>query len=407
MGSAETTAGVNSRRLAELLAREGAEFDARHPRSRQAWQQAMASLIGGVPMTWMLKSAGGYPVMLETAQGAAITDADGQSYVDFCLGDTGAMAGHSPQPVVDAVTDRFARRGGAATMLPTEDAAAVGRELATRFGVERWSFTLTATDANRWVIRLARQLTGRPKVLVFNYCYHGSVDESFVVLAGGRAVARPGNVGAGVDPTTTTKVVEFNDLPALEAALSTRDVACVLMEPALTNIGIVPPEPGFLDGVRAATRATGTLLVNDETHTFCLGPGGATAAWDLEPDAVTIGKAIAGGIPIGAYGLRAELADRVLHDPDADIVDTGGVGGTLAGNPLSLAAARATLESVLTADAFAEMAKLAERFRAGVADAIEHHALPWSVTRLGAPRRIPLHRAATSKWRRLSRCCGR
>ena len=376
---------IDRARLRTLLETERIAFGHAHSRSRQAWADAGASLLGGVPMTWMLKAAGGFPLFLDDARGARIRDLDGTEYVDFCLGDTGAMAGHSPAPVVAAVHRRLAELGGATAMLPTEDAAWVGAELTRRFGVERWSFALSATDANRWVVRMARHVTRRPKILVFSWCYHGSVDETFVVLdADGRPRSRAGNVGAPVDTVTTTRVVEFNDLAALERELAHEDVACVLMEPALTNIGIVLPEPGFLDGVRALTREHGTLLVNDETHTLSAGWGGATRAWNLQPDVVTIGKAIGGGVPIGAYGLSAELADRLLSDRDADLVDTGGVGGTLAGNALSLAAARATLADVLTEAAFADMTARAQRFAAGVEDAIARHGLPWSVTRLGA-----------------------
>ncbi|MFF9623572.1 transaminase [Streptomyces griseosporeus] len=371
-------------RLHRLLTRESAEAERRNPRSRAAYEGA-GNLFGRVPMTWMNKTAGAFPRYLATARGARVTDIDGHEYIDFCLGDTGAMAGHSPAAVTEAVQRRFADLGGATAMLPTEDAAWVGAELTRRFGPTHWSFALTATDANRWAIRLARAATGRPKILVNSYCYHGSVDESLIVVGpDGRGTARPGNVGAPCDVTLTSRVAEFNDLEQLERELAHGDVAAVLMEPALTNIGIVLPEPGYLAGVRALTRQYGTLLVNDETHTLSAGPGGCTAAWDLEPDVVTVGKAIGGGIPAGAYGLSADLAARLLDRPDLDLVDMGGVGGTLAGNALSVAAMRATLEHVLTDEAFARMSKLSERFEAGVRAGLDAHGLPWSVSRLGA-----------------------
>jgi len=295
------------------------------------------------------------------------------------------MAGHSPVPTVVAVRRRLEELGGATVMMPTEDAAWVGAELARRFGLPYWSFSLTATDANRWAIRLARMVTGRQKILVNSWCYHGSVDEVLIVVGpDGRPEVREGNVGAPVDVRLTTRVVEFNDVEGLERELSYGDVACVLMEPALTNIGIVLPEEGYLKAVRELTRATGTLLINDETHTFSAGPGGMTAAHGLEPDVVTLGKAMAGGIPIGAYGLSADVADRVSARDDVDLIDTGGVGGTLAGNALSMAAARATLSEVLTPEAFTRMTALATRFTAGVQGVIEEFELPWSVVQLGA-----------------------
>jgi glutamate-1-semialdehyde 2,1-aminomutase len=373
---------VDRSRLTALLTSEREDFARRNPRSAAAYQAARPHLLGGVPMTWMNLAAGGFPLFLEHAGGARVTDLDGHEYVDFALGDTGAMAGHSPPATVEAIARQSAR--GITAMMPTEDAAWVGEELARRFGPPQWSFTLTATDANRWAIRLARQVTRRPKVLVNAWCYHGSVDESFALRDGDRVVARPGNTGPPVDLAQTTRVAEFNDAEQLERELANEDVAVVLMEPALTNIGIVLPEPGYLDAVRSLTREYGTLLIDDETHTFSAGPGGATRAWNLDPDIVTIGKAIAGGVPSGAFGISAELAERIASDRDADLVDTGGVGGTLAGNALSLAATRATLEHVLTDEAFAGMIDLATRFTAGVQEAIDAHGLPWSVAQIGA-----------------------
>ncbi|MFF3460731.1 transaminase [Streptomyces sp. NPDC002730] len=371
-------------RLRRLLDSEVEESARRNPRSQAAYERA-GHLFGRVPMTWMNKTAGAFPLYLDGACGARVSDIDGHEYIDFCLGDTGAMAGHSPAPVVGAVERRYRDQGGATAMLPTEDAEWVGAELARRFGLPRWSFSLTATDANRWAVRLARAVTGRQKILFNSYCYHGSVDESLIVVGeDGRGAGRPGNVGAPCDVSLTSRVAEFNDLAGLERELAEGDVAAVLMEPALTNIGIVLPEPGYLEGVRELTRRHGVLLINDETHTFSTGPGGCTSAWDLEPDMLTIGKAIGGGIPAGGYGLSAELADRLHGRDDLDLVDMGGVGGTLAGNALSVAAMRATLEHVLTDDAFAHMSALSERFEEGVRKGIDSYALPWSVSRLGA-----------------------
>jgi glutamate-1-semialdehyde 2,1-aminomutase len=359
-----------------MIEREREEFARRHRRSRELHERAGGSLLAGVPMSWMTMWAGGHPVYLDSAKGARLVDVDGNEYADFCLGDTGAMAGHSPDPVMRAIREQ----AGLTTMLPTEDAAWVGEELTRRFGLPYWQFSLTATDANRWLLRMCRQVTGRPRVAVFNWCYHGSVDEAFVTLDG----SREGNVGPMVDPAETTRVAEFNEVDSVEAALAHRDVACLLMEPALTNIGIVLPEPGFLDAVRELCMRHGTLLIIDETHTFSAGPGGCTAAWGLEPDAISLGKSIAGGVPIGAYGVSAELAERIAAEEEADYEDTGGVGGTLAGNALSLAAARATLGEVLTPDAFERMSALRERFVTGVEAALERHSVPWSIVSLGA-----------------------
>ena len=380
---------IHTSRVAGVHAAELEVFAREHPRSRELFERARGSLVGGVPTTWMAKWVGGHQVYAAAAHGARIEDVDGNAYVDFSLGDTAAMAGHSPPATVAAVQRRFGEQGGATLMLPTEDAAWVGEELTRRFGVAQWSFALTATDANRWALRLCREITRRPYVLVFNYCYHGSVDETFVTLDGARTRSREGNVGPAVDPTLTTRVCEFNDLGAVERLLADGQVACVLAEPALTNIGIVLPEPGFHDGLRAACERTGTLLIIDETHTISAGPGGCTAAWGLSPDVVTIGKAIAGGIPIGAYGLSAELGARVEELDAADLVDVGGVGGTLAGNALSLAAARATLGEVLTEEAFEAMMVLCDRFVAGVRTVLEERGVPWSIAQLGA--RAELH----------------
>jgi len=375
---------IDRDRLGALLRRERAAFAERNPRSAAEYDRA-GHLFGRVPMTWMNKKAAGFPLYLATARGATVTDVDGHEYIDFCLGDTAAMAGHSPEPVVAAVRERFDTLGGACAMLPTADAAWVGEELTRRFGVSRWSFALTATDANRWAIRLLRAVTGRPKILFNSYCYHGSVDESLIVLdSQGRPVSRDGNVGAPVDVTETSRVAEYNDLAGLERELAQGDVAAVIMEPALTNIGIVLPEPGYLEGVRELTRTYGTYLVNDETHTFSAGPGGATGAWGLQPDVVTIGKAIGGGIPAAAYGLSEEFAQKVENTKNLDLVDMGGVGGTLAGNALSIAATRATLEHVLTKSSFDRMSEMSARFARDVQRVVDAYDLPWSVTQLGA-----------------------
>jgi glutamate-1-semialdehyde 2,1-aminomutase len=377
------TARLDRARLAGLMAGELARFAADHPRSEALHERARASLLDGVPMPWMVKWAGPFPLYVEAAVGAHFSCVDGHDYVDFCLGDTGAMAGHGPAPTIAAV-ERQLRRG-VTHMLPTEDAAWVGEELTRRFGVGSWQFALSASDANRWSLRLARHISGRSKVVVHDHCYHGSVDEAIAQLdAAGRVVPVRGSVGPQVDVAQTTRVVEFNDVDGLAAALADGDVAAVLFEPALTNIGIVLPEPGYLDAVRDITSKTGTLLIIDETHTICAGPGGATGAWGLEPDVLVIGKTIGGGIPSAAYGFSAEVAGRIRGSTAVADSDVGGVGGTLAGYALSLAATRATLEEVLTTEAFERMIPLAERWEAGVNGVIAAARVPWHVTRLGA-----------------------
>jgi glutamate-1-semialdehyde 2,1-aminomutase len=367
--------------LKEALANEEQRFIVEHPRSRELFERAKASLLDGVPMNWMVKWAGAFPIFVTEASGAHFTDVDGRRYLDFCLGDTGAMTGHAPAASVEAIVERVRR--GVTFMLPTEDAIWVGEELQRRFGLRYWQFTLTATDANRFALRLARQITGRRLVLVFNGCYHGTVDEAFVTLRDGVAGPRWGNIGPAVDPATTTRVVEFNDLPALEAALARGDVACVLAEPVMTNIGIIHPDPGYHDALRAITRRTGALLIIDETHTLCAGPGGYTRAHALQPDMITFGKPVGSGIPGAAYGFSESVAERIRAQADQMDPDAGGIGGTLAGNALSLAAMRATLERVLTPEAYARTIPLAERFEAGVQSVIAQKQLPWIVKRLG------------------------
>jgi glutamate-1-semialdehyde 2,1-aminomutase len=369
--------------LSSLIEEERKRFARDHQQSASLFEAASRNLLAGVPMTWMAKWPGGHPIFAEQATGARITDVDGNTYVDLCLGDTGAMAGHGPEATNAAITGRYRR--GATLMLPTEDSIWAAGELERRFGLPLWQLTLSATDANRFAIRFARQITGRPKILVFSYCYHGTVDETFVVVGPeGRAVTREGNVGPPVDPAETTAVVEFNDTDALERTLRGEQIACVLTEPALTNIGIVLPQPGFHEALRELTRETGTLLVIDETHTFSAGPGGYTAAHGLDPDMLTIGKAIAGGVPAGAFGMSHEVGERAMTQTDADYEDVGGVGGTLAGNALSAAAIRATLEDVLTPVAFERMLELAGRFTQGVQKTIDRYGLPWHVVQLGA-----------------------
>jgi len=378
---------VNRERISELAEAEQKRFLSSHPRSRALFERARSSLLAGVPMHWMVRWAGPYPIFVKDAQGAHITDVDGNRYLDLCLGDTGSMFGHSPDAVVRAASEQL--RKGITMMLPTEDSIWVAEELTRRFGLPYWQIAMTATDANRFSIRLAREVTGRSRILVVNGCYHGTVDETLVDLTDGRVVPRAGNMGPPVDPTVTTKAVEFNDLGAMDKALSPQDVACVLMEPAMTNRGIILPDPGYHDALREMTRKHGTLLIIDETHTICAGVGGYTGEHGLKPDALTIGKPLASGVPVAAYGVNQEVADRVMEKILSDGTDENGLGGTLSGNALAVAAMRATLERVIIKEAFERMLPLAERFEKGVADVIDETGVPWHVTRLGV--RIEYH----------------
>jgi glutamate-1-semialdehyde 2,1-aminomutase len=382
MAPSTTATGVDPVRVESLLSREREDFRATHPRSLEFHQRAAAAMLSGVPMNWMTRWASPSPVVVATAHGATIEDIDGNSYVDLCLGDTGAMAGHGPAAVVAAVSAQLAQ--GVTFMLPTENAMWVAEELARRFGLAQWQFCLTASDANRFVLRIARQITGRSKVVVHNWCYHGSVDESVAALgADGHTVAREGSIGPAYDVALSTRVVEINDLEALASALADREVACVLVEPALTNIGIVLPDADYHRELRRITRETGTLLVIDETHTICAGPGGYTGREGLEPDLLTIGKTIGGGIPVAAYGMTADVARTILSQPIWRDADVGGIGGTLAGNALSMTATRATLAEVLTDAAFDRMETLAARLCDGIESVMASRGAPWHVTRLG------------------------
>ena len=377
---------INDARLAPLFAAEAERFTLAHPRAAALAARAGGSLLGGVPMSWMQRWASPVPPYAVSARGAEITDADGQVYLDFALGDTAAMAGHAPAALVRAMTEQL--ENGATTMLPSEAAIDAAEELTRRFGLPLWQLCLTATDANRFVLRIARAITKRPKVLVHNWCYHGTVDETFAIArpggTAGAAQARPGNTGPQVDPATTTRVVEINDLAVTEAALAAGDVAAILIEPALTNIGIVLPEAGYHAALRKLATKYGALLIADETHTISMGPGGATAAWGLDPDLLVIGKAIAGGLPGAAYGMRRDLAEKISGELQRDEIDTGGIGGTVSGSVLSAVAIRTTLREVLTDAAFPEMIAGANRWADGVEEVFTRRGVGWSVTRLGA-----------------------
>jgi glutamate-1-semialdehyde 2,1-aminomutase len=374
---------INRGNLIALRKIEDQRFLETHKKSGELFATAKDSMPNGVPMSWMSKWPGAYPVFVEEAKGASFVDVDGNTYIDFCLGDTGSMTGHSPEATVAAIREQVGR--GLSAMLPTKDAADVSTELAKRFGVPLWQFTVSATDANRHVIRYSRLITKKSKIIVIDRCYHGSVDETFATLdASGKTVSREGNIGAPIELDKTTRVVPFNDLDAMKKALQQNDVAAILMEPAMTNVGIVLPVDGYLKAVEKLAKQFGAKLIIDETHTISVGPGGMTAQLGLQPDFLTIGKAIGGGFPTGAFGMSAEIAKEIKSQVELEVIDTGGVGGTLAANALSLAAMRATLTKVLTEENFEKMIKLSTRWADGVEKVIEKYKLPWSVNRLGA-----------------------
>jgi glutamate-1-semialdehyde 2,1-aminomutase len=367
--------------IARLWAAESERFAASNPRSRKLAARARTHLPDGVPLHWMIDWETPFPLFVAGAAGAVLTDVDGHDYADFCLGDTGTMFGHVPPPVARAVERRLAL--GFSAMLPSEDGVAAAENLAVRFGLPFWQMATTATDANRFALRWARAITGRPMLLVFNGCYHGAVDDTFVRLKDGKTVLRPGVLGQVQDLSLTTRVVEFNDVAALERALAPGDVACVLQEPAMTNIGMVLPAPGFQQALRELTRRHGTLLINDETHCISTGPGGYTRALGLEPDLLTIGKPIAGGIPCSVFGFTAEVEAAMRR---VRIADPGfsGMGTTLSGNALALACMRAMLEDVMTEDAYRRMIGLSERLAHGLERVIAANGLAWHVQHVGA-----------------------
>jgi glutamate-1-semialdehyde 2,1-aminomutase len=380
--SSASLGGVGLQRIGQVFEAEQRRYVEAHPRSLQRTGRGIAGFYDGVPMHWMRDWSMPFPFVVAAARGATLRDIDGNEYADFCLGDTGSMFGHSPPAVAEAVTRQAAQ--GLTYMLPTEDAIEVGRLLAERFGLPHWQVATTATDANRFALRVARAVTGRPKILVFNGCYHGTVDETFVRLSDGRAANRPGLLGQAFDLTQLARVVEFNDTAALRAALAHGDVACVITEPVMTNSCMVLPDPGFHAELRRLTREAGTLLLIDETHTISTGPGGYTRAHGLEPDLFVLGKPVAGGVPASVWGFTEDVARRLDAVRAQAPPGHSGMGTTLSANALSLAAMRATLERVMTPEAYRHMERLAGVLAAGLQAAIDGQRLPWHVVRVGA-----------------------
>ncbi|MFO0349662.1 MAG: aspartate aminotransferase family protein [Alphaproteobacteria bacterium] len=371
--------------IERVMTRERQRFTQANPKSQALATEARRHLHGGVPMHWMADWPTPFPLFVDSAQGARFTDIDGHHYVDFCLGDTGAMFGHAPAAVAEAIRQQAGR--GYTTMLPGADAVWVAGELARRFGLDYWQVAATATDANRYALRWARAITQRPRILVFDGCYHGTVGETMVRLVDGRTAPRPGQLGSIDDVARTTVVVEFNDIPALEKALRTHQVAAVITEPALTNIGMVLPEQGFHEALRRLTRETGTLLIIDETHTISTSPGGWTRRFGLEPDIFVLGKPVAGGIPCAIFGFTADIATR-MDAARTRAVSQGhghsGMGTTLSANAFAMHAMRANLQAVMTEPAYARMCAGAERLKAGLDEVLRLRGLAWSVTQIGS-----------------------
>jgi glutamate-1-semialdehyde 2,1-aminomutase len=374
--------GIASAAIESMLKRERDRFLQANPTSAKLAETAKPHWHNGVPFHWMLDWSTPFPLFAKEAKGARLTDVDGHAYDDFCLGDTGSMFGHSPEPVVRAIREQSER--GLTYMLSTEDVPVVGQLLSDMFGLPFWQVATTTTDANRFVIRWCRAITKRPKVLVMSGCYHGAVDDTFLRLENGKPVNRAGLMGQVYDLTEGTVVVEFNDLDAIEHALKAGDVACILTEPALTNIGMVLPEAGYLDGMAALAKKHGTLLIIDETHTISTGYGGYTRVHNLKPDFFTLGKPVAGGIPCAVFGFTAEMAERMRKAEDEAGPGYSGIGTTLSANALQLHCMRANLSEVMTPANYQHMLDLSERLARGVEAEINKRNVPWHVSNVGA-----------------------
>ncbi len=383
MTTTASQSGVDRERVRSLKNSEDARFAAEHPQSAALLARGRGVMPNGVPMSWQVGSYHHLPIWVADGKGARFTDVDGHTYHDFNIADMSMFCGYGPEPLVRAVADRMAR--GNQFLLPNEDAIVVSELLRDRFGLPKWQYTSSATHANTEAIRVARVMTGRDRVLMFDGKYHGHLDEALVELDDdGRVV--PEERGVPSDTPSGTVLVQFNDPAALATALERRDIAIVLTEPAITNnIGLLMPAPGFHDELRRITRETGTLLAIDETHTQVVGPGGLTRQWGLRPDFVTIGKSVAGGLPFGAWGMTDEIAEVLVQRKGADgeranLVATG---GTIFGNALAMAAARSVMTEILTPEAYAHTGRLGAMLASGMRASVQAHGLPWHVHHLG------------------------
>jgi len=378
-----TLSSTDTPALQAWLAQEQALFARQHPQSALLQSRSNQHFLFGVPMHWMRDWPMPHGMFVQQAQGAQLQCADGLVYADFCLGDTGAMFGHSPPAVAQAMTDQALR--GWTCMLPSPTAADVGERLSQIFGLPQWQLALSASDANRFVLRWVRAITRRSVVLVFDGCYHGAVDDTLVDrLDDGRVVDRPSVLGQLHSHALSTRVVPFNDLPALAAALADHEVAAVLAEPALTNCGLVLPDPDFWPQAQALCQRHQTLLVWDETHTLSTACGGWARHHGLQPDMLVVGKAVAAGLPCAVYGFSDKVAQRMASAKQQAPEGHSGIGTTLTANMLTLAVLQASLQHLHKPEIYAQMMAGAEHLAQGLLERIRAHGLPWSLTRLGA-----------------------
>jgi glutamate-1-semialdehyde 2,1-aminomutase len=382
MNSSAYPASINRVRMQDLFKKERENFASRMPKSKELSQRAAQHLLFGVPLHWMNDWSTPFTLYVEQAKGAQLTDVDGNLYTDFCLGDTGAMFGHSPEPVARALKKNADM--GFTTMLPTQNSVLVAEELASRFNLPYWQFALTATDANRFVLRWARAATSRKKILVFNGCYHGTVDDTFVDIVEGRPQQRDSLLGQVHDIKLFTEVIEFNDLMALEKALSNKDIACVLAEPVMTNVGMVTPQPGYWEKAQEIISSNGTLLAIDETHTISSGMNGYSGVFGIKPDLFILGKPIAGGLSGAVYGFSKDVAARAQNAKHNAPPGHSGIGTTLTANMLTMAAIYANLTEVMTAEAYKHMITVSERLANNLRNLFKKYHLPWCVTQIGA-----------------------
>jgi glutamate-1-semialdehyde 2,1-aminomutase len=373
---------ITAAAIDRIASREAEAFRKANPQSLVLAQKASANWFQGVPFHWMLDWPSPVPLVAARAEGATLTTVDGRTLDDFCLGDTASMFGHSPRPLAEALAKQASE--GLSYMLPTERGVELGQMLHAMFGLPRWQVTTTASEANRAVIRWCRGITGRKKILVFNGCYHGAVDDVFVDLRGGMPTNRPSLIGQVADILPTTTVIEFNDVAALERELKKGDIACVLAEPVMTNVGMVRDAPGYLDLLRALCNQTGTVLVFDETHTISSGYGGHSNAYGPRPDIMVIGKSIGGGVPCAVYGFTEEIAERMARLNAMRPPGHSGIGTTLSANALAITAMHAMVWQVISHDAYVHMLLLASRLVKGIEGVIQAHKLPWHVVNVGA-----------------------